>query len=174
MEQYSVTWPLVWKLPRVAIIPSGSEIVSLADAQEAELRSGQSLPEFNSLVFSAMLRDAGAVPVTRPIAPDDPEALRRALESAVEGGADMVIMNAGSSAGSHDFTADVIAGMGDLLVLLFFGLVPCCGTYFAATGTLTGQAWLAASHAECLSIPCSYSTTIATATPTASAASAHS
>ena len=35
------------------------------------------------------------------------------------------------------------AGMGDLLVLLFFGLVPCCGTYFAATGTLTGQAWLA-------------------------------
>ena len=33
--------------------------------------------------------------------------------------------------------------MGDLLVLLFFGLVPCCGTYFAATGTLTGQAWLA-------------------------------
>jgi putative molybdopterin biosynthesis protein len=111
-----VTWPLVWKLPRVAIIPSGSEIVSLADAQEAELRSGQSLPEFNSLVFSAMLRDAGAVPVTRPIAPDDPEALRRALESAVEGGADLVIMNAGSSAGSHDFTADVIAGMGDLLV----------------------------------------------------------
>ena len=35
------------------------------------------------------------------------------------------------------------AGMGDLLVLLFFGLVPVCGTHFAATGTLTGQAWLA-------------------------------
>ena len=35
------------------------------------------------------------------------------------------------------------AGMGDLLVLLFFGFVPVCGTYFAATGTLTGQAWLA-------------------------------
>ena len=35
------------------------------------------------------------------------------------------------------------AGMGDLLVLLFFGLVPVCGTHFAATGTLTGQTWLA-------------------------------
>ena len=35
------------------------------------------------------------------------------------------------------------AGLGDLLVLVFFGLVPCCGTYLAATGTLCADAWLA-------------------------------
>ncbi len=111
-----VTEPMVWKKPRAAIIPSGSEIVSLADAEESGLRSGQSLPEFNSLVFSAMLRDAGALPETRPIAPDDPDALRQALLDAVAAGADIVIMNAGSSAGSHDYTADVIASLGELFV----------------------------------------------------------
>ena len=35
------------------------------------------------------------------------------------------------------------AGLGDLLVLVFFGFVPCCGTYFASTGTLRAEAWLA-------------------------------
>lgn len=35
------------------------------------------------------------------------------------------------------------AGMGDLLVVLFFGFVPCCGTYFAATESLVGEVWLA-------------------------------
>lgn len=29
------------------------------------------------------------------------------------------------------------SGMGDLLVLVFFGLVPCCGTFFVATGEIT-------------------------------------
>lgn len=35
------------------------------------------------------------------------------------------------------------AGLGDMLVLVFFGFVPCCGTYFAATGTLCTAAWIA-------------------------------
>ena len=34
------------------------------------------------------------------------------------------------------------AGMGDLLVVLFFGFVPCCGTYFAATESIVGEVWL--------------------------------
>lgn len=34
------------------------------------------------------------------------------------------------------------AGWGDILVFVFFGLVPCCGTYYVATGELTGAAWL--------------------------------
>ena len=33
-------------------------------------------------------------------------------------------------------------GLGDLLVLVFFGLVPVCGTYFVMTGGLTTQSWL--------------------------------
>ncbi len=34
-------------------------------------------------------------------------------------------------------------GMGDVLVLVFFGLVPCCGTYFVATGEVTAPCVLA-------------------------------
>ncbi|MBP3730354.1 MAG: molybdopterin biosynthesis protein, partial [Mailhella sp.] len=111
-----VTSVAVFKKPMVAIIPSGNEIVSMKDASEADLRSGLVLPEFNSLVFSAMLHDAGAEAETLPIVPDDPAALRQALLSAVESGADLLIVNAGSSAGSHDYTADVVASMGELLV----------------------------------------------------------
>ena len=34
-------------------------------------------------------------------------------------------------------------GLGDILVLVFFGLVPCCGTYYVATGELTAPCLLA-------------------------------
>ncbi len=108
--------PFVFKSPRVTIIPSGSEIVSMSQAREEDLSSGRVLPEFNSLIFTAMLRDAGALPVTLPIVRDDPDELRAALIASVESGADLIIMNAGSSAGSHDYTADVISASGELLV----------------------------------------------------------
>ena len=111
-----VTRPPVFRKPEVAIIPSGSEIVALDEAKEEDLRAGRALPEFNSLIFSAMVEDAGAHARVCPIVPDDVERIRAAIASSVEGGADLVIMNAGSSAGSHDYTADVIAGMGELLV----------------------------------------------------------
>lgn len=35
-------------------------------------------------------------------------------------------------------------GLGDVLVVVFFGLVPVCGTYYVETGSLTGDAWAAA------------------------------
>ena len=51
-----VTHPMVFAKPRVAVIPSGSEIVALDEAKEEDLRAGRALPEFNSLIFSAMLK----------------------------------------------------------------------------------------------------------------------
>ena len=47
--------PTVFRRPKVAVIPSGSEIVSLDEAKEEDLRAGRVLPEFNSLVFSALI-----------------------------------------------------------------------------------------------------------------------
>lgn len=111
-----VTSPEVFRMPEVAVIPSGSEIVALDEAREEDLRVGRVLPEFNSLIFSAMIEKAGGHAHVCPIVPDDVERIRAAIVAAVESGADLVIMNAGSSAGSHDYTADVIAGMGELLV----------------------------------------------------------
>ena len=104
----------VFRRPRVSIIPSGSEIVPLVDAREEDLRAGRVLPEFNSLIFSAMITEAGGEAATLPVVPDDPEAIRAAIASAIAT-ADMVILNAGSSAGSHDFTAHVLEQMGTVV-----------------------------------------------------------
>jgi len=113
----------VFARPRVAIVPSGSEIVPLSEAREEDLRAGRVLPEFNSLIFSAMITEAGGHPVTLPVVPDEPEAIAAAVMAALNGagpetgaGADLVILNAGSSAGSHDYTAHVLESLGEVLV----------------------------------------------------------
>ncbi|MDR1660616.1 MAG: molybdopterin biosynthesis protein [Desulfovibrio sp.] len=110
-----ITRPVVFKKPKVAIVPSGSELIPLEEATEEILGQGEKLPEFNSLTLAAMVREAGGEPVIRPIVPDREEELRRALLEAVESDVDLVVVNAGSSAGSEDYTAEVIAGLGELL-----------------------------------------------------------
>lgn len=104
----------VCKRARVAVIPSGSEISPLETASRADLESGRLLPEFNSLVFCALLEEAGAEAHVLPIVPDDPARIREAvLKAAAE--ADLIILNAGASAGSHDFSSGVISQCGELL-----------------------------------------------------------
>ena len=106
--------PLVYRRPRVAILPTGSEIAPLESLSEAELASGKKLPEFNSLVFSAQIQLAGGDAQTLPIVPDDPERIRTALEQAAKAGFDMIVVNAGSSAGSRDYTEDALAALGEV------------------------------------------------------------
>ncbi|SBW08447.1 Molybdenum cofactor synthesis domain protein [uncultured delta proteobacterium] len=108
--------PCVFTKPVVAIIPSGSELVPLEDATPGLLAAGEKLPEFNSLTLAALVRDAGGEPVVLPIVPDEPERIREALLAAVASGADMVVVNAGSSAGSKDYTAGIIEEAGELWV----------------------------------------------------------
>ena len=90
--------PLVFKKPRVGIIPSGTEIVPLTEAREEDLCAGRCLPEFNSYIFSAIVQEAGGEAFTLPIVPDDPEAISAAIDAAIDQGADLVLLNAGSSA----------------------------------------------------------------------------
>lgn len=106
----------VCKKPVVAIIPSGSEIVPLMRASEEALREGRCWPEFNSLIFASLVEEAGAQAVVRDIVPDDPDLLRKAVQGALADGADIVLLNAGSSAGSRDYTAHVIGSLGKVLV----------------------------------------------------------
>ena len=108
--------PKVFCRPKVAILPSGPELVPLQEADPKLLASGARLPEFNSLVISALVRDAGGEPVVFPIVPDDPERIAAALLEAAQSEADLLLINAGSSAGSKDYTAGVIAEIGELLV----------------------------------------------------------
>jgi len=111
-----VVEPLVFAKPKVAIIPSGSELAPLAELTPELLAGGQRLPEFNSLILSALVREAGGEPEVRPIVPDEPDEIRAAILKAVQSPADLVVINAGSSAGSRDFTAEIIKELGELLV----------------------------------------------------------
>lgn len=108
--------PRVYGKPKVAIIPSGSELIALNEATPDMLSCGEKLPEFNSLILSALVADADGQAKVMPIVPDNPESIQSALRQAASGDFDLVVINAGSSAGSHDYTAESISLLGELWV----------------------------------------------------------
>ena len=94
--------------PVVGIIPTGDEVVPpTPDPAPGDVM------EFNSAIFSAMLTQWGALPRTYPIVRDVDADIRAALERAVSE-CDMVILNAGSSAGREDYSASAIAAVGEV------------------------------------------------------------
>ncbi len=109
-----VTELYVRERPRVWIIPTGCELINPEEISGASLPPGKS-PESNSAVLAAMTEQAGALPHVTPIVDDDPEALKAAVTEALDAGAHVVVINAGSSAGSRDFSAQVIEDLGALL-----------------------------------------------------------
>jgi putative molybdopterin biosynthesis protein len=100
----------VARRPRVAIIPTGTELVPLG----SDLKPGDIL-EFNSLVLAAQIRSWGGLADRFPIVPDDFEAISREVEKAAREH-DLVLLNAGSSAGAEDYSSRVVEKLGDLLV----------------------------------------------------------
>ena len=103
---------MVRRKPRVAVIPTGSELVSVEEARD--LRPGDII-EYNSIVMAAQVSAWGGQPTRWPIVPDKAEAIQAAvIEAAAEH--DLVLVNAGSSAGSEDYTARVVQDVGELLV----------------------------------------------------------
>ena len=104
----------VRRKPRVAIIPTGTELVTVEQVQRDGLKSGDII-EYNSLVLAAQVREWGGEPTRYPIVPDDYERIKAAVLEA-SATHDLVLVNAGSSAGSEDFTARVVEELGQLLV----------------------------------------------------------
>ncbi len=101
---------MVRKKPRISILPTGDEIVEPG----TPLKEG-SIIEYNSRVLGGVVVEWGGEPVRSEIVPDDKDKLRKAIEEALAD-SDMVVVNAGSSAGSEDFTAEVIRGMGEVIL----------------------------------------------------------
>jgi putative molybdopterin biosynthesis protein len=100
----------VRRRPRVVIVPTGSEIVEPGSV----LKSGDII-EFNSRILSGLVSDWGGDPIRFGIAPDDLEGLKEAILDAVNTG-DMVIINAGSSAGSEDYTSAAVRDLGEVIL----------------------------------------------------------
>ncbi|HZK18588.1 MAG TPA: molybdopterin biosynthesis protein, partial [Clostridia bacterium] len=95
--------------PKVALIPTGNELVQPG----SELKKG-SIIEYNSRVLGAYITQWGGRPERREIAPDNFDELDEALTEALDK-ADIVIINAGSSAGREDYTSSLIKRRGTLL-----------------------------------------------------------
>ena len=104
----------VYRQPRVAIIPTGSELVSTEIVAERGIQPGQII-EYNSMVLAAQVAEWGGMPTRWPIVPDEFEAIQTAVRQAAQDH-DLILLNAGSSAGSEDYTADVVQSLGQLLV----------------------------------------------------------
>jgi len=100
----------VARKPKVAILPTGSELVPIG----SKLKSGDIL-EYNSLVMAAQIKSMGGEPTRYPITKDNFDSIcERVLEAAQTH--DLVLLNAGSSAGAEDFSSKVVEKLGQLLV----------------------------------------------------------
>ena len=100
----------VARKPRVAILPTGSELVPVGQPVQAG-----DIIEYNSLVMAAQVQSWGASATRFPITADVFQAIQdKVLEAARSH--DLVLLNAGSSAGAEDFSAGVIASLGEVLV----------------------------------------------------------
>ncbi|WP_205664638.1 molybdopterin biosynthesis protein [Ammonifex thiophilus] len=100
---------LVYPRPRVVIIPTGDELVPSGTPDPAPGR----IIDFNSPMLAELVREWGGEPVRYSIVPDDIAQLEEAVRRGLEEG-DVVVLNAGSSAGREDFTAPVLRRLGEV------------------------------------------------------------
>ncbi|WP_251551725.1 molybdopterin biosynthesis protein [Neobacillus muris] len=96
----------VVKKPVVTVIPTGNELVEAG----LEMVPGK-IVEFNGTVFSSFIKEWGGEPRLHKIVKDEPEQIRKVLLEAAQT-SDIIVINAGSSAGRKDFTAHIIGGIG--------------------------------------------------------------
>ena len=99
---------LVMEKARITVIPTGTEIVdSAADLPPGKIR------DLNSHMLAALFESWGAKVTRGEVVSDDPDRLRQAISAAVSV-SDLVVVNAGTSDGTEDFSAQVMGEMGTL------------------------------------------------------------
>ena len=101
----------VVRLPRVAILTTGDELVE----PSAEAPPPGAIVDSNAVLLAACVRRYGGIPVRSGAIPDDPELIGAAVDRALAT-CDVVVVNAGSSAGSADHSETVFARRGTVVV----------------------------------------------------------
>jgi putative molybdopterin biosynthesis protein len=115
-----ITQITVMQKPRVAIFPTGDEIVEAEDLMEGDEKAAQliasgAIIESNTRMFENMVTEAGGIAHRYPVLQDDYDVIRDAVAGAVKDH-DLVIVNAGSSAGRDDYTVHVLRELGTVHV----------------------------------------------------------
>jgi len=100
----------VLKKVSVGIMPTGSEIVTEAEA----IKKGFII-DSNSTVLEGLIQDIGGEATRYAPVPDDYERLKTQILKALEEN-DVLLVNAGSSAGTKDYTAQIVSELGDVMV----------------------------------------------------------
>jgi molybdopterin molybdotransferase len=99
----------VRRRPCVAVFSTGDELLPV----EAELTPGK-IHDANTYTLIGLVEQSGAEAYNLGIIGDDPAAVRSALDSAVQTGADLILSSAGVSVGALDFVRSVVEENGRL------------------------------------------------------------
>ena len=100
----------VFRQPKVAILPTGTEIIEpKAEPQEGDIIDS------NSGMFAGQVTEAGGIPHRLPIVEDDYEKIKKPVLDDLEIH-DMLVINAGSSAGTEDYTVHILREIGQVVV----------------------------------------------------------
>lgn len=100
----------VYKKPRVGILPTGSEIIE----ELKNLEDGKII-DSNSRVFEAAVIKNGGIPNRYHPHKDEYELLKKAILKGIEEN-DILLINAGSSAGTTDYTVKLIRELGEVVI----------------------------------------------------------
>ncbi len=104
-----VVEPLVYRQPRVAILSSGEELLSV----DQPLAPGR-IRESNSYALASLIAEHGGQPLRFPIARDDLGDIRATLWSVVAHAPDLIISSAGVSVGAADYVLAALREIGEL------------------------------------------------------------
>lgn len=102
----------VRRRPRVAILPTGDELID-----PAETPGPGQVRDINRFSLAAAVIEAGGVPETEEILPDDLATIKSRLAAAVEH-SDAVLISGGSSMGVRDYAVEAIDSLGEPGVLV--------------------------------------------------------
>ncbi len=105
----------VRKKPRILILPTGSELIGTRAHRFEQARFCSGIIESNSYVLSGIIVEDGGEPVRHHIVEDNPKKIKEALLSDHDK-ADLILVIAGSSAGSEDYTRSIIEESGEVFV----------------------------------------------------------
>jgi molybdopterin molybdotransferase len=98
-------WLKVHRRPRIAILPTGDEVVMPGDPV-----GPHQIVSSNGLALAAFVTAAGGIPVQLPIAPDNADALQYLADAAI--GADFLVTTGGASVGDHDLVREALGATG--------------------------------------------------------------
>ena len=97
--------------PKILIIPTGDEIIPIG---EKRIRKEQII-DTNSIMLGSMITEFGAYPTLHPPIPDDEKKLKSTINEKIKD-FDIILINAGSSAGRDDYTSSIINDLGEVIV----------------------------------------------------------